>query len=63
MQFGMTIPMQKFFHMGKPPYGEKIEDLFCWELHVISIQGRNCQTAAVGRASECRSDKVYRGFL
>lgn len=61
MQFEMTIPMQKFFHMSKPPYGEKNEDLFCWELHVISIQGRNCQTAAVGRASECRADKVHRG--
>ena len=42
MQFGMTIPAQKFFHMDKPPYGEKIDHLFCWELHVISIQGRNC---------------------
>lgn len=50
MQLGITIPMERFFKMEKPPYGDKTDDLFCWELHVIMLQGRpsligvNCGT-------------------
>ena len=50
MQLGITIPMERFFKMKKPPYGKKADDLFCWELHVIMLQGRpsligvNCGT-------------------
>lgn len=50
MQFGITIPMERFFKMEKPPYGSEFDNLFCWELHVIMLQGRpsligvNCGT-------------------
>lgn len=50
MQFGITIPMERFFKLKKPPYGEALDDLFCWELHVVLLQGRpaligeNCGT-------------------
>lgn len=50
MQIGITIPMERFFKFKKPPYGEKLDDLFCWELHVVLLQGRpsligeNCGT-------------------
>ena len=40
MQFGITIPMERFFKITKPPYGNEIDNLFCWELHVILLQGR-----------------------
>lgn len=42
--------MERYFKMKKPPYGEAADDLFCWELHVIMLQGRpsligvNCGT-------------------
>ena len=50
MQLGITIPMERFFKMKKPPYGKQLNQLFCWELHVIMLQGRpsligvNCGT-------------------
>ncbi len=50
MQFGITIPLERFFKLKKPPYGEPLDDLFCWELHVVLLQGRpaligeNCAT-------------------
>ncbi len=50
MQLGITIPMERFFKMKKPPYGDKLNDLFCWDLHVVLLQGRpsvisvNCAT-------------------
>lgn len=50
MQFGITIPMERFFKLEKPPYGSELDNLFCWELHVIMLQGRpsligvNCGT-------------------
>lgn len=50
MQLGITIPMERFFRMKKPPYGEDMGTLFCWDLHVVMLQGRpsligvNCGT-------------------
>lgn len=50
MQLGITIPLERFLKIKKPPYGEALDDLFCWELHVILLQGRpaligvNCGT-------------------
>lgn len=50
MQLGITIPAERFFKMEKPAYGQDLDHLFCWELHVILLQGRpamigvNCGT-------------------
>lgn len=50
MQLGITIPLERFLKRKKPPYGDALDDLFCWELHVILLQGRpalvgvNCGT-------------------
>lgn len=50
MQLGLTIPLERFLKMEKPPYGEALDNLFCWELHVILLQGKpsligvNCGT-------------------
>ena len=35
MQLGLTIPLQKFLKLPKPPYGEASDLFFCWELHKI----------------------------
>ena len=35
MQLGLTIPLQKFLKMPKPPYGETTDLFFCWELHKV----------------------------
>lgn len=50
MELGITIPLERFLKMEKPPYGQETDNLFCWELHVILLQGRpsligvNCGT-------------------
>jgi hypothetical protein len=35
MQLGVTIPLQKFLKIPKPPYGEPRDLLFCWEIHKV----------------------------
>lgn len=35
MQLGVTIPLQKFLQISKPPYGEPTELFFCWEVHRV----------------------------
>lgn len=64
MQLGITIPLERFLKMKKPPYGDALDDLFCWELHVILLQGRpalvgvNCGTRfAFALAGICRKDR------
>lgn len=42
MQLGITIPLERFLKMKKPPYGENPDNLFCWELHVILLLGQPC---------------------
>lgn len=50
MQLGITIPLERFLKIEKPPYGQALDNLFCWELHVILLQGQpsligvNCGT-------------------
>lgn len=50
MELGITIPLERFLKMEKPSYGQETDNLFCWELHVILLQGRpsligvNCGT-------------------
>jgi hypothetical protein len=31
----VTIPLQKFLKMKKPPYGEPADLFFCWEIHKV----------------------------
>jgi hypothetical protein len=41
MQLGVTIPLQKFLKMSKPPYGEPVDLFFCWEIHKVLGLGRS----------------------
>ena len=41
MQFGITIPLQKFLRWKTPAYGEPENLFFCWDLHVIRYHGEN----------------------
>lgn len=63
MQLGITIPLERFLKMKRPPYGENPDNLFCWELHVILLQGQpcligvNCGTRfSFVRSGFCRED-------
>jgi len=41
MELGLTIPLQKHLKVKTIPYGEESNRHFCWDLHVISLQGRS----------------------
>ncbi len=41
MQFGVTIPLQKFLHWKAPSYGEPENLFFCWDLHMILLHGEH----------------------
>jgi len=41
MQLGMTVPLQKFLKLPKPPYGEPIDPFFCWEIHKVPDLNRS----------------------
>lgn len=41
MQLGITIPLQKHLKCKAVTYGEPADLFYCWELHIIKIQGRN----------------------
>ena len=45
MQLGITIPLQKYLKMKAPLYGEPCDLFFCWELHVILLQGKRTLVA------------------
>lgn len=45
MQYGITIPLQKHLKMKAPPYGEQADLFYCWELHIIRLQGKNTLVA------------------
>lgn len=42
MQLGITIPLQKYLKLKSITYGEPVDLFFCWELHRITYQGKNC---------------------
>lgn len=48
MELGITIPLQKRLKIKAPPYGQRIDLFFCWELHVIRLQGRDTLVAVNG---------------
>ena len=39
MQLGVTIPLQRFLRLPRPPYGEADDPLFCWEAHRVLLGG------------------------
>ena len=45
MQFGITIPLQRFLRLPRPPYGEVDDLLFCWEAHRVQLGGRDALLA------------------
>lgn len=45
MQFGITIPLQKHLKIKSLPYGEPTDLFYCWELHIIRLQGKNTLVA------------------
>lgn len=40
MELGLTIPLQRFCGQPPPPRGTEPDRRFCWDLHVITLQGR-----------------------
>ena len=40
MELGLTWPLQRFVKLQVPPCGAEADRRFCWDLHVIQLQGR-----------------------
>ena len=40
MQFGLTIPLQRRLKIQTLRYGEPLDRLYCWDLHLIPLRGR-----------------------
>lgn len=40
MELGLTFPLQRFLKWKTPDYGIQPDRRFCWDLHVIDLQGR-----------------------
>lgn len=40
MELGLTFPLQRFLKIKSPAYGTEPDRRLCWDLHVISLQGR-----------------------
>lgn len=40
MELGLTIPLQRHLKIRDIPYGEESGLDFCWDLHVITLNGR-----------------------
>lgn len=46
MEFGYTISLQKYLKMEKPsPQKTETPSLFCWDLHLLTVQGRKAVLA------------------
>lgn len=45
MDLGLTFPLQRFLKIKTPAYSTKPDRRFCWDLHVIDLQGRKCLLA------------------
>lgn len=41
MELGLTFPLQRFLRIKAPDYGIETDRCFCWDLHVISLQGKS----------------------
>ena len=40
MELGLTWPLQGFVKQRVPPCGTEADRMFCWDLHVIQLRGR-----------------------
>lgn len=40
MELGLTIPLQRYLKTKSIPYGEEKNLDFCWDLHIINLNGR-----------------------
>lgn len=45
MELGLTVPLQRFLKMKTPAYGSEPDRRYCWDLHMIGLQGRKCLLA------------------
>lgn len=45
MELGLTFPLQRFLKRQPPSYGTEPDRRYCWDLHRISLRGRNCLLA------------------
>lgn len=45
MEFGYTIPLQKRVGIKGLRYGAEVKRIFCWDLHVICLHGREALLA------------------
>ncbi len=45
MELGLTFPLQRFLHVKTPAYGIEPDRRFCWDLHIISLNGCACLLA------------------
>lgn len=57
MEFGITIPLQKFLKRQAPSYGTQQELFFCWDLHVIRYHGKDTLVAV--NASNCFTSVMW----
>lgn len=39
MELGLTIPLQRHLKIKELSYGKECNRLFCWDLHIISLNG------------------------
>lgn len=40
MELGLTFPLQRLLRVPPPDYGAQTDSRFCWDLHVITLRGR-----------------------
>lgn len=45
MELGLTFPLQRFLKKQPPAHGFQPDRRFCWDLHVITLRGKNCLLA------------------
>lgn len=50
MEFGYTIPLQRYLKMELLPPKELTAPFFCWDLHILTVQGRK-SALAMNRSS------------
>ena len=45
VQLGLTIPLQRYLHIKGLSYGEPLDRFYCWDLHRITLHGRDSMLA------------------
>lgn len=50
MEFGYTVPLQRYLKMELPPPKERTAPFFCWDLHILTVQRRK-SALAMNRSS------------